>query len=370
MQPQKDFHSDIAVTGSPASAPERAVKLSARGLSRYYGETVALDRVDLDVHEGEFLTLLGPSGSGKTTLLQTICGLNKPSRGQLFIDGKDHTWTQPEKRGIGVVFQNYALFPHLTVSENIAYPLKVRGMAPREITQRTGRALETVGLGHAGNRFPNELSGGQQQRVALARCLVSAPPTILMDEPLSALDRKLREQMQMEIKRIHRETDTTIIFVTHDQEEALTMSDRIAVLAHGRIQQIGAPAELYQTPANLFTADFLGESNLLPVTLDGAAAQLADGQGFAAVRPAGKATLLLRPEVLSATAPERPGLSFTGVIRETYYTGTDHQVALETGTFGTIRALLRTGNALPGIGSTLTLHAPGEGLHLIDEVAP
>ncbi len=235
MQPQKDFHSDIAVTGSPASAPERAVKLSARGLSRYYGETVALDRVDLDVHEGEFLTLLGPSGSGKTTLLQTICGLNKPSRGQLFIDGKDHTWTQPEKRGIGVVFQNYALFPHLTVSENIAYPLKVRGMASREITQRTGRALETVGLGHAGNRFPNELSGGQQQRVALARCLVYDPSIILMDEPLSALDRKLREQMQMEIKRIHRETDTTIIFVTHDQEEALALSERICLMRDGRI---------------------------------------------------------------------------------------------------------------------------------------
>ncbi|MBR9836559.1 MAG: ABC transporter ATP-binding protein [Rhodobacteraceae bacterium] len=352
MQPQKDFHPDIAVTGSPDSLPERAVKLSARGLSRYYGETVALDRVDLDVHEGEFLTLLGPSGSGKTTLLQTICGLNKPSRGQLFIDGKDHTWTQPEKRGIGVVFQNYALFPHLTVSENIAYPLKVRGMASGEITQRTGRALETVGLGHAGNRFPNELSGGQQQRVALARCLVYDPSIILMDEPLSALDRKLREQMQMEIKRIHRETDTTIIFVTHDQEEALALSERICLMRDGRIVQLGTPREMYESPKSAFVADFIGISNIFEGEVSGAGLSCADGTLPLpdAHESGSKGYLVLRPETMELTTDGPIG----GTVTDTIYAGAETRLLVTTGSGKDVILRHRAGPA-PRIGAPVRL---------------
>ncbi|NVK61351.1 MAG: ABC transporter ATP-binding protein [Rhodobacteraceae bacterium] len=334
------------------------------------GTMTALDGISLRLASAEFVTLLGPSGCGKTTLLRTISGFETLDAGDVLIDGTAVTQMPAHRRPVNTVFQRYALFGHMSVARNVGYALEIAGRDKREIRMRVGELLELVGLAGMEKRSIAQLSGGQQQRVALARALAGKPKLLLLDEPLSALDKNLRQKMQQELKALQRELGIGFIFVTHDQEEALTMSDRIAVLAHGRIQQIGAPAELYQTPANLFTADFLGESNLLPVTLDGSAAQLADGQGFAAVRPAGKATLLLRPEVLSATAPERPGLSFTGVIRETYYTGTDHQVALETGTFGTIRALLRTGNALPGIGSTLTLHAPAEGLHLIDEVAP
>jgi putative spermidine/putrescine transport system ATP-binding protein len=233
-------------------------------LAKHYGEFVALAPTDLDVREGEFLTLLGPSGSGKTTLLSLIAGLVHPDEGQVLINGADVTYSAPYERDIGMVFQNYALFPHMTIEENIAFPLLMRKIADAEARRRVAEVLELVHLPHAAKRTPRELSGGQQQRIALARCLVYRPSIVLMDEPLGALDKKLRDQMQLEIKRIHRELKTTIVYVTHDQEEAMTMSDRICLMNAGRIEQLGTPDDLYFRPRSLFAADFLGESNLLP----------------------------------------------------------------------------------------------------------
>ena len=236
-------------------------------LAKRYGEFVALAPTDLEVPEGEFLTLLGPSGSGKTTLLSLIAGLVHPDEGQVLINDADVTYSAPYERDIGMVFQNYALFPHMTIEENIAFPLRMRKIADAEARRRVSEVLELVHLPHVAKRTPRELSGGQQQRIALARCLVYRPSIVLMDEPLGALDKKLRDQMQLEIKRIHRELRTTIVYVTHDQEEAMTMSDRICLMNAGRIEQLGTPDDLYFRPASLFVADFLGESNLLPARI-------------------------------------------------------------------------------------------------------
>ncbi|CAO3454476.1 ABC transporter ATP-binding protein [Azospirillum largimobile] len=241
--------------------------LSVQGLAKRYGDFVALAPTDLVVADGEFLTLLGPSGSGKTTLLSLLAGLVPPDEGSVRIGSQDVTYAPPYERDIGVVFQNYALFPHMTVEENIAFPLKMRKVAAAEAKRRAREALEMVHLPHIAGRYPRELSGGQQQRVALARCMVYKPSIILMDEPLGALDKKLREHMQLEIKRLHRELGTTVVYVTHDQEEAMTMSDRICLMNAGRIEQLGTPADLYFRPRSLFVADFLGESNILPAAL-------------------------------------------------------------------------------------------------------
>ncbi|WP_235865350.1 ABC transporter ATP-binding protein [Alloyangia mangrovi] len=333
------------------------------------GTMTALDGISLKLASAEFVTLLGPSGCGKTTLLRTISGFETLDAGEVLIDGTAVTQMPAHRRPVNTVFQRYALFGHMSVARNVGYALEIAGRDKREIRARVGEMLELVGLAGMEKRAIQQLSGGQQQRVALARALAAKPKLLLLDEPLSALDKNLRQKMQQELKALQRELGIGFIFVTHDQEEALTMSDRIAVLAHGQIQQIGAPTELYQTPANLFTADFLGESNLLPVKVAAGRAGLCDGQSFATARPAGEATLLLRPEALSVTPPEDHALSFTGTIRETYYTGTDHQIALETPAHGTIHALLRSGSALPGLGAEMTLHAPAQGLHLIDEVA-
>jgi putative spermidine/putrescine transport system ATP-binding protein len=242
--------------------------LKITGLTKRYGDFVALAPTDLEVAAGEFLTLLGPSGSGKTTLLSLIVGLATPDGGQLLINGKDVTHGAPYERDIGMVFQNYALFPHMTVAENIAFPLKMRKVDAASAKKRALEALELVRLPQVAQRYPKELSGGQQQRIALARCLVYKPSIVLMDEPLGALDKKLRDQMQLEIKRIHRELGTTIVYVTHDQEEAMTMSDRICLMNHGRIEQLGTPSDLYFRPRSMFVADFLGESNLLEGTVE------------------------------------------------------------------------------------------------------
>ncbi|MCW5263219.1 ABC transporter ATP-binding protein [Verminephrobacter eiseniae] len=239
-----------------------ADKLVITGLTKQYGQFVALAPTDLRVAQGEFLSLLGPSGSGKTTLLSLIAGLSVPDGGQLLINGVDVTHGAPYERDIGMVFQNYALFPHMTVEDNICFPLKMRKLGESSARRQAAQALEMVRLPQLARRFPKELSGGQQQRIALARCLVYRPSIILMDEPLGALDKKLRDQMQWEIKRIHRELGTTIVYVTHDQEEAMTMSDRICLMNGGKIEQSGSPRELYLRPRTLFVADFLGESNL------------------------------------------------------------------------------------------------------------
>ena len=242
-------------------------KLQLRDLRKSYGSAVALAGANLEMHEGEFLTLLGPSGSGKTTMLLLVAGLVQPDGGEMWIDGKLSTYMPPHKRDIGVVFQNYALFPHMTLYENIAFPLRMRSLPAAKIRTEVRRVLEIVELPGMDDRLPSQLSGGQQQRVALARCMVYQPPIILMDEPLGALDKRLREQLQLEIRHLHKEQGITVLYVTHDQEEALVMSDRICLINKGEIQQIGTPHDLYFRPENLFVADFLGESNLLDATV-------------------------------------------------------------------------------------------------------
>ena len=272
----------------------------------YDGETLVVKDLNVDVARGEFLTMLGPSGSGKTTSLMMLAGFEPATHGEIYIDDRPINSVPPHKRGIGMVFQNYALFPHMTVGENLAFPLSVRGMAKAEQKEKVRRALEMVELGAFGDRRPAQLSGGQQQRVAVARALVFDPDLILMDEPLGALDKQLREQMQYEIKHIHENLGVTVVYVTHDQAEALTMSDRIAVFNDGVIQQLAPPADLYERPMNAFVAGFIGENNRLPgiVTRVGngyAEAKLHTGELVAAERVmvdnVGDPTLLsIRPE--------------------------------------------------------------------------
>jgi len=223
----------------------------------------ALDKLSIELNPGEFLTLLGPSGSGKTTSLMMLAGFETPTAGEIRLAGKSITRLAPHRRNIGVVFQNYALFPHMTVAQNLAFPLSVRGATKAETTERVTQALEMVQLQHYRHRYPKQLSGGQQQRVALARALVFQPQLVLMDEPLGALDKQLRERMQMEIKRLHQRLGVTVVYVTHDQGEALTMSDRVAVFHHGEIQQVATPQTLYEAPCNTFVAQFVGENNRL-----------------------------------------------------------------------------------------------------------
>ena len=238
------------------------VLVSFRGVQKSYdGESLIVKDLNLDIRKGEFLTLLGPSGSGKTTSLMMLAGFETPTAGEIQLAGRAIDNVPPHKRDIGMVFQNYALFPHMTVAENLAFPLSVRGMSKTDVSERVKRALSMVQLDTFAGRYPAQLSGGQQQRVALARALVFEPQLVLMDEPLGALDKQLREHMQMEIKHIHQRLGVTVVYVTHDQGEALTMSDRVAVFHQGEIQQIAPPAELYEHPRNSFVANFIGENN-------------------------------------------------------------------------------------------------------------
>ena len=242
----------------------RGAKIQLRNLTKRFGGPAAVDDISLDIPAGSFVSLLGPSGSGKTTTLNLIAGFLTPDAGDILFDGQPVSNIPSHKRNIGMVFQSYALFPHMTVAQNIQFPLRMRTSLRGEAAKRRiADMLDLIGLSQLEGRYPRQLSGGQQQRVAMARALVSSPRLLLMDEPLGALDKKLREQMQVEIKRIHRTVGTTIVYVTHDQSEALTMSDIVVVMNHGRIAQIGAPRELYDAPANVFVADFLGDSTCL-----------------------------------------------------------------------------------------------------------
>ncbi len=235
------------------------------GVSKHYGTVAAADNVDLNVTQGEFVTILGPSGSGKTTLLSLIAGLNKPTSGRIFIGGRDVTEAPAQERNIGLVFQSYALFPHMTVLQNVMFPLGVRKITGAKAREQSLEALELVRLEGLQDRRPSQLSGGQQQRVALARAIVFKPDILLLDEPLGALDRKLREELQVELKQLQRTLGVTTLLVTHDQEEALSLSDRIMVLNHGRTQQVAAPTEAYLRPANRFVAEFLGIANFIGI---------------------------------------------------------------------------------------------------------
>jgi spermidine/putrescine ABC transporter ATP-binding subunit len=253
----------------PSVAAPRGEAITISGVSKQFGSIVGVDCVDLQVEAGEFLSLLGPSGSGKTTLLMMLAGFEMPSSGSIVLGGRDLTRVPPNKRGIGMVFQRYALFPHMNVEQNVAFPLKMRGMSRAEAKPLVEQSLARVQLEGYGGRMPGQLSGGQQQRVAVARALVFQPPVLLMDEPLGALDKKLREELQIEIKTLHASLGVTIIYVTHDQEEALTMSDRIAVMDKGRIQQLGSPIALYHEPESGFVANFIGKMNFISGTVTG-----------------------------------------------------------------------------------------------------
>ncbi len=275
-------------------------------ISKHYpgGSSPAVDDLTLAIEAGEFITLLGPSGSGKTTTLMLLAGFEAPSGGQIRLDGRPIQSLPPHQREMGVVFQSYSLFPHMTVAQNVAFPLSVRKVDAAQTRARVAAALDKVRLGHLAERKPQQLSGGQQQRVALARALVFEPRVVLMDEPLSALDKKLREEMQLEIRRLHRELGVTMVFVTHDQAEAMTLSDRVAVFNHGRIEQLAAPQVLYDTPVNSFVAGFVGDNNTLPGRLDdGGVLRLPDGRGLHAravnaLPGGGTAQLCVRPERL------------------------------------------------------------------------
>jgi len=245
-----------------SSSSQQSGRLQVDSASKRFGQVAALSDVSLSLAAGEFVTILGPSGSGKTTLLKVIAGFETADQGRILIDQADITELDPAERNIGMVFQNYALFPHMSVARNVAYPLTMRGMPKAEIATRVSRALDMVALGGLAERLPKQLSGGQQQRVALARATVFQPRLLLLDEPFGALDRKLREQMQIEVRQLQRRLGLTTLFITHDQEEALVMSDRIAVMDRGRVLQVGPPNEIYEAPANPFIADFIGESNI------------------------------------------------------------------------------------------------------------
>ncbi|MDF0522937.1 ABC transporter ATP-binding protein [Bradyrhizobium yuanmingense] len=283
----------------------KTASITLHNLQKRYGSAMAVDDVSLSVSPGEFISLLGPSGSGKTTTLMMIAGFEMPDSGMVLLGDKDITPLPPHRRELGVIFQNYALFPHMTVAENVAYPLRMRRMTKAEIESRVHRILDQVHLGALASRYPHQMSGGQQQRVAIARALVFDPPVLLLDEPLGALDKKLREHLRNEIKTLHKEVGKTMIYVTHDQDEALAMSDRVAVMHEGRIRQVSAPKDIYRRPADLFVAGFVGEVNLIPVKLKSGIVHGPAGESLPSPPwqdADGDATLCVRPEHLHLEA--------------------------------------------------------------------
>ena len=325
---------------------------------------VALDHVSLQVAQGELLTILGPSGSGKTTLLKVVAGFETPDAGRVTVGGADITKLPPARRDIGMVFQNYALFPHLSVAANVAFPLEMRNVAKPEIERRVAEALAMVELKGYEARLPRQLSGGQQQRVALARAIVFNPRLLLLDEPFGALDRKLRETMQLEVRRLQRRLGLTTIFITHDQEEALVLSDRIAVMSRGTIQQIATTTEIYERPANDFVADFVGESNIFHGTLTAPGSVTLDGGRILQVRsdkPAGsKVGVLMRPERFVASGAN----AFAGEVIESVYLGTSFKLRLacEGGFELLVRQPAR--GALPAAGTSVTVGIEPESIHV------
>ncbi|WP_430592274.1 ABC transporter ATP-binding protein [Humidisolicoccus flavus] len=314
---------EVTPTKTPtrSSSGERRAGVELAGVTKTFGEMTAVDSLDLQVESGEFFSMLGPSGSGKTTVLRLIAGFEEVTKGTILLEGKDVTRAAPFDRAVNTVFQDYALFPHYSIAENVAYGLKVRGVNKSDRADRVRRALDQVRLGHLASRLPHQLSGGQRQRIALARALILEPKVLLLDEPLGALDKQLREEMQIELKQIQREVGITFVFVTHDQEEALTLSDRVAVFNQGRIEQIGTPNEVYEFPTTEFVAGFLGVSNLIQ------ARQLPDFAGPDSL-------LSIRPErvrlIASNQAAHDPETALRGVIAETVYTGRSTRFIVET----------------------------------------
>jgi spermidine/putrescine ABC transporter ATP-binding subunit len=334
----------VPTPGGDGSYPRPALVL--RDLRKAFaGSVLAVDGVDLEVRRGEFLTLLGPSGSGKTTTLRMVAGFTTPTSGTIEVDGRDMTRVPPHQRDVGMVFQNYALFPHMTAAQNVAFPLQMRRIGRTDIKRRVDEALSLVKLPDHGDRYPRQLSGGQQQRIALARAVVFKPRLLLMDEPLGALDRKLRESLQLEIMHISRGLGATVVYVTHDQEEALVMSDRIAIFSNGRIEQLGSGEDLYDRPESLFVADFIGESNILRGRYERAgdgggwltrpSIRLRVGRGAAerATLDSGSpAALVVRPERLRILASEEgvpPGVNAVdAIVGDVIYLGSDRKYGL------------------------------------------
>ena len=360
---------------------EPSVRLE--GVTKAFGDLVAVRGLDLDIDRGEFFTLLGPSGCGKTTTLRMIAGFEELNEGRILIDGADVAGQPPHRRPTNTVFQSYALFPHLNVREYVAYGLKRKRLDRREIDRRVGEELERVGLAGEANRRPNQLSGGQQQRVALARAVVNLPKVLLLDEPLGALDLKLRKGLQIELKRIQREVGITFVYVTHDQEEALTMSDRIAVMNLGVVEQIARPEEVYERPATTFVAGFIGVSNLMPGTVASVNGETATVRLDAGVEvQAGKNGLSAGEECHAVVRPEKliihrvddgaRGPSVEGMVESSLYLGTATQIVVRLP--GDVRMTVLVPNAdeaerqrLPGGGAAVRLGWAPEHIHLVRE---
>ncbi len=346
-------------TGAPGDRPALAV----RGLVKTFGDVAAVDGVDLDVAQGEFITLLGPSGSGKTTTLRMIAGFTTQTAGTIEIDGLNVSRVPPYRRDVGMIFQNYALFPHMTAAQNIAFPLEMRRTSRAETKRRVGDALALVKLEGFGARYPRQLSGGQQQRIAFARAVVFNPRLLLMDEPLGALDKKLREALQLEVMHISRQLGATVVYVTHDQEEALVMSDRIAIFSKGKIEQLGRGEDLYDRPVSLFVADFIGESNILRGRFerdaDGGTVVRASWRwrvGPAAVERAGiddgaAGALVVRPERMRIVGPEDDGSAganaIEAAVNDVLYLGSmrKYELALPDGQPAVVREQVGTSAA-------------------------
>jgi spermidine/putrescine transport system ATP-binding protein len=349
-------------------------------VTKRFGELRAVDHIDLDIEEGEFFTMLGPSGCGKTTTLRMIAGFEEVTEGRLAIDDEDMLGIPPHKRPTNTVFQSYALFPHLSVKENVAFGLRRKGVEKGKIDRRVQEELERVGLAAEGNRRPAQLSGGMQQRVALARALVNLPRVLLLDEPLGALDLKLRKGLQVELKKIQREVGITFVYVTHDQEEALTMSDRIAVMNKGRIEQIGDPEEVYDRPTTTFVAGFIGVSNLMPATVRKSGAQgeveldsgvhvNTDVNGF---RPGDRCHAVVRPEKLAIDSGDRGQPSVEGLVESSIYLGTSTQLIVQLADEVLMTVLVPNADEaerqrLPGGGAKVKLSWAPEHIHVVRE---
>lgn len=362
------------------------MNVSVRKLGKRYGSVRAVGEVSIDVRPGEFLSLLGPSGSGKTTLLMMIAGFEMPTSGEIRIGDRDVTYVAPNRRNVGMVFQRYALFPHMTVADNVAFPLLMHKVAKNEAARRVDDALAMVQLEDFGKRMPGELSGGQQQRVAVARALVFEPPVLLMDEPLGALDKKLREQMQIEIKRLQQRLGVTVIYVTHDQEEALTMSDRIAVMRDGSLEQIGSPSELYDMPATPFVADFVGKTNFLEGecrSYNGTGLkiglgksgliQIAQNPSLPATppKPGERLRLAVRPEQIRMLRPgEADGPALEGVVEAVIFVGSFRTflVRLAGGELVHVQVHVDHDVSRPSEGDRVSLALPSQAVHVFPAV--
>lgn len=331
------------------------VTVGLRGVSKNYGSVVAVKPLDLDIHAGDFLAILGPSGCGKTTLLRMIGGFLAPSHGRITVRGEDVTNQPPEHRPTNMVFQGYGLFPHMTVKQNIAYGLKLKRIAASEVSKRVDRMLGLTKLQELAERMPNQLSGGQQQRVAVARALVMEPPVLLLDEPFSALDLKLRHAMQTELRRIHKEVGGTFVFVTHDQGEAMALANRVAVMNEGRVEQLGTPEDLYLRPQSRFVAQFVGEANILNGLRSEGQVQLACGAHFPSPGGDGAVVAVVRPENLTLGVQGLNSVAITGRVEDLTFFGSYVRYLVHLQSGEKLRAHVALGGTAAALGAEVTV---------------